>query len=171
MNKKVHIVVKMNILKFQIVNATEDELDLVPEFIDEIYIKMFKYINNFVSRKKIAIRLNYLLNDVNWIQWTKSKYNTSVEDIINSIWYSLDYNRQRNNTYNLRINPDIKIPNSATSIDKLIRFIEYGDIKYKATGMFNKMIQSVDIIRLNSMWQVFILQHLQIQSKAKLIQK
>lgn len=161
----------MNILRFQVINATEDELELIPNFIDEIYIRMFKHINNFVSRKKISIRLNYMLNNVNWIQWTKNSYNTTTEDIINAIWYSFDYEKQRNNIYNLRINSNILIPNSATSIDRLIRFLNYGDTKYKATGMFTKMIQDMDIITINNLWQVFILKNLQSHSNAKLVQK
>lgn len=53
MKKIVLIVVKlMLILQFQFTNVRDDELNIIPEFVEWISDQIFQYINTSINRKK-----------------------------------------------------------------------------------------------------------------------
>ena len=99
------------------------------------------------------------------------KYNLSVSAIMRAIRDSIDIEQQRDNMWKIQINPNVLIPYSNTSIDRLIRFINYGDNKQRATGMFTNLEREFNHKELNSMWQLFILRNLGSMSQAKIISR
>lgn len=161
----------MLLLQFQITNITEDERRLIPDFCEWLCTQLYSTIDTKINRRKIQLRMKYLMS-VSWIQWNKSKkYETAVLDIMQAIYESFTYVPKKDNIYEIKIDDNILIPNSYTSISRLIRFLNYGDINNKATGIFTKLEQNFDFNKLNSMWRMFMLHELNIISAVKIITK
>lgn len=80
------------------------------------------------------MRINYLYQ-VKWIDWINTKY-IDTQSIMEAIYDSFIYKQRKDNTWIIEIDNNIKIPNTYTSIGKLIRFLNSGDINLKGTGMF-----------------------------------
>lgn len=158
--KIVHIVGSiMVLLQFKFINLTDDEQQLISAFNTWLCDVVFNKIYTKINRKKVSLRLNYILNDVRWIQWQNNKYNITTKDIFMTIYNSLCCVRGRNNLYKLQINGNVLIPYSMTSIDRLVRFINYGDTKFRATGIFTRLENEFNHKMLNSMWQLFLLKN------------
>lgn len=161
----------MLLLQFQITNLTEDERQLIPDFCEWLCTQLYSTIDTKINRRKIQLRMKYLMS-VSWIQWNKSKkYETTVLNIMQAIYESFTYVPKKDNIYEIKIDDNILIPNSYTSISRLIRFLNYGDINNKATGIFTKLEQNFDFNKLNSMWRMFMLHELNIISAVKIITK
>lgn len=161
----------MMILQFQILNTTDEEQDQVKEFCYWLCSVLYSKIDTKINRRKISLRINYILEQVTWVKWNSDKYNLSVSAIMRAIRDSIDIEQQRDNMWKIQINPNILIPYSNTSIDRLIRFINYGDNKQRATGMFTNLEREFNHKELNSMWQLFILRNLGSMSQAKIISR
>ena len=74
--KIVHIVGSiMVLLQFKFINLTDDEQQLISAFNTWLCDVVFNKIYTKINRKKVSLRLNYILNDVRWIQWQNNKYN------------------------------------------------------------------------------------------------
>lgn len=151
----------MMILQFQFANLQENEKKIVPDFCEFLKDLMLAKLNTKINRKKISLRLKYIEEDVNWINWNSSKkYDTNVSNIINSIINSIIAIPYKNNIWKLEIDSNVLIPNSCTSIDKLIRFLNYGDNKFKATGIFTNLEHEYRHQRLNAIWNYYVLNEL-----------
>lgn len=159
----------MVILQFQFTNTTDEEQDLVPKFCNWLSQVIYSNIDTKINRKKISLRLNYILDKAQWVNWEKDKYNLSVSDIMQKINTSIYCEQYRKNIWKIRINPNINIPHSTTSIDRLIRFINYGDNYMRGTGMFSNLEHKYNHTELMSMWQMFCMKNLGIMSYAKII--
>jgi hypothetical protein len=86
-----------------------------------------------------------------------------------TIRYALTYKQHRENKWCLAINDSMLIPHSNTSIDRLVRFINYGDNNQRATGMFTKLEHEINHKELNHLWQLFTIKSLGCMSQAKII--
>ena len=161
----------MMILQFQILNTTYEEQDQVKEFCYWLCSVLYSKIDTKINRRKISLRINYILEQVTWVKWNSDKYNLSVSAIMRAIRDSIDIEQQRDNMWKIQINPNVLIPYSNTSIDRLIRFINYGDNKQRATGIFTNLEREFNHKELNSMWQLFILRNLGSMSQAKIISR
>ena len=75
----------------------------------------------------------------------------------------------KDNLWKIEINSNILIPNSYTSIDRLIRFINYGDNVCAGTGMFTKLEQEYGHHQLNAIWNYFIIKELGHPAQSKII--
>lgn len=149
----------MNILQYQFTNIDENDEELIPEFNDFLIDRVFESINTKVNRRKISLRLNYLLDKVSWINWDNNKkYNTGVQDIIDAIQDSLVAVPYKNNLWKIQINSNITIPNSFTSIDRFVRFLNYGDTNNKATGIFSNLENKFNHQKLNNLWKYYYMQ-------------
>lgn len=146
----------MLILQYKFEKCTEKELELIPVYNDWLCDTIFSKIDTKVNRRKIDLRLNYVLEKVNWIDWKKDKYNLTTSEIIEAIYRSIIWQRKKNNIYNIIIDTNICIPHSYTSIEKYIRFLNYGDTKQKGTGIFELLINDFSSKSLNSMWQILL---------------
>lgn len=115
----------MKLIKYGIEYGNTEESKELLNFGYYICDLIYSEINTKLIRKKIQLRIPYLYT-VNWIQW-KRKY-IDVEDIMKTIYESLEVKPERYN-YVIYINEETIIPNSVTKADKLIRFLDVGDMK------------------------------------------
>lgn len=160
----------MIITQFQFTDIEDDEKALIKEFCNQIKSMMVLKLNTKINRKKISLRLNYIEENANWITWNKSKkYNTSVQDILTNIVDAIIPVEYKDNLWKIEINSNILIPNSYTSIDRLIRFINYGDNVCAGTGMFTKLEQEYGHHQLNAIWNYFIIKELGHPAQSKII--
>ena len=150
----------MLIKQIQFTNCTEEELELIPDFMEWLIDSIYSYMNNKINRRKIQLRLKYL-STVPWIHWTDENY-TDVQTIMENIYESFTYEEQQYGKWVLTTNSNIILPHTSTSIDRIIRFLEYGDIKFNATGMFNKIKNEYKFHKVNNLWRMFLLSKYQI---------
>ena len=115
----------MKLIKYGIEYGNTEESKELLNFGYYICDLIYSEINTKLIRKKIQLRIPYLYT-VNWIQW-KRKY-IDVDDIMKTIYESLEVKPERYN-YVIYINEETTIPNSITKADKLIRFLDAGDMK------------------------------------------
>ena len=115
----------MKLIKYGIEYGNTEESKELLNFGYYICDLIYSEINTKLVRKKIQLRIPYLYT-VNWIQW-KRKY-IDVDDIMKTIYESLEVKPERYN-YVIYINEETTIPNSITKPDKLIRFLDAGDMK------------------------------------------
>lgn len=115
----------MKLIKYGIEYGNTEESKELLNFGYYICDLIYSEINTKLVRKKIQLRIPYLYT-VNWIQW-KRKY-IDVDDIMKTIYESLEVKPERYN-YVIYINEETTIPNSITKADKLIRFLDAGDMK------------------------------------------
>lgn len=151
----------MMILQFQFTNLQEDEKEIIPDFCEFLKSLMLAKLNTKINRKKISLRLKYIEEEAKWINWDNNrKYNTSVQDIIETIMKAIIAVPYKNNLWKIEVDANVLIPDSYTSIDRLIRFLNYGDIKCKATGMFTNLEHEYKHQKLNAMWNYYIMREL-----------
>lgn len=115
----------MKLIKYGIEYGNTEESKELLNFGYYICDLIYSEINTKLIRKKIQLRIPYLYT-VNWIQW-KRKY-IDVDDIMKTIYESLEVKPEKYN-YVIYINEETTIPNSVTKADKLIRFLDAGDMK------------------------------------------
>ena len=151
----------MLIKQIQFTNCTEEELELIPDFLEWLIDNMYAKLNTKINRRKIQLRIKYLLQ-VPWIRWNKKTDITDTQTIMQCIYDSFSYEEQNHGLWVLTTNSNIILPNTSTSFDRIIRFIEYGDMKFNATGMFNKLKKEYDYYKINNLWKTFILTKYQI---------
>ena len=159
----------MMLLQFQFTNTTEDERNLIPSFCNWLCRIIYTKIDTKINRKKVSLRLNYILDKVDWINWDKNKYSLSTTEIFNAISNSFTYEQYKNNLWKINIDSNVLIPHSYTSIDRLIRFLNYGDNKQRGTGMFSNMEQEFNHIFLNNMWSIYCVKYLGRMTESKII--
>lgn len=157
----------MMLLQFQLTNTSKEEKEIMLEFGDWLCEQIYSDINTYINRRKIQLKIPYLYQ-VNWISWANSKY-IDTEMIMNSIHTSLIAKPQRNNICKLIIDNNVLIPNTYTSIDKLIRFLNFGDTIYKGSGMFTTIIHKYNNKKLNNLWKIFATRELGIMSRGEII--
>ena len=80
-----------------------------------------------------------------------------MSDIIDNICKAFIARPYKTNIWKIETNGSILIPNTYTSIDRLIRFLNYGDSKCKATGIFSKLEQEFNYQKINTLWKYYIL--------------
>lgn len=143
----------MLIRQFQFTGIAEEELEIIPDFCEWLCQQMYSYIDNKINRRKIQLRLNYIYQ-VSWIEWKKNKY-IGVSEIMEAINKSFSYEEYRNNTWKIQTNSKVLIPESNTLMDRLIRFIEFGDQHQRGTGMFTGLKKHYDASKLNTLWRMY----------------
>lgn len=127
----------MKLIKYGIEYGNTEESKQLIDFGYYICDLIYSELNTKLIRKKIQLRIPYLYT-VNWIQW-KRKY-IDVDSIMKTIYESLEVKPERYN-YVIYINEETTIPNSITKADKLIRFLDAGDMnihRYKCSIKYRK---------------------------------
>ena len=160
----------MLLLQYQFVDIeSERERELFEEFGTWLCDLMYSQLNTMINRRKISLRMKYLY-DVSWIFWHKNKkYDTGVNDIMHAIEKSLICTPHRNNVWTIHIDNNVLIPNSNSSIDRVVRFLNYGDMQNKATGMFTNIASYYRHEKLNGLWKIFVSQNLGYVTNTKII--
>ena len=156
----------MFILKFKVVNTNEKELAIVDYFCQYLKTIIYNEIDNKLNRIKIGLRIPYIYK-VPWIQWTE-KY-ISVDDILKTMYKSITFDKHDKNEYVIKIETNTLIPNTTTSMDRLIRFLEYGDLNFKGLGIITKLEHKYNFNRLYGLWSVFCIQQLGYQPLSYII--
>ena len=146
----------MLILQYQFTEFTSNEYKEIPLFNNMLCDVIFSKINTKVNRRKIELRLDYLLNKVDWIDWKKSKYEITVSELMSAIHRSIIWQKKRKNIFNIIIDTNVLIPHSYTSIEKFIKFLEYGNNKFKATGIISTLENQFNHTELMSLWQLLL---------------
>lgn len=146
----------MLILQFQCTEFCEKELQLVPEFCEFLIQNISSKLGNKIIRKKIDLRLKYIQEKVDWIQWDKSKkYETTASDLIRAVVDSLVAVPYKDNVWKIETDLNTLIPNSYTPVERFIRFLNYGDNTVKATGIFTKLENEFDHNRIMKLWRFY----------------
>lgn len=160
----------MVILQFQFTDLTDNEQEIIPDFCKFLKYLMLAKLNTKINRKKISLRLKYIIEEASWVKWDNNKkYNTDLNDVIDAIMKSIVAVPYKNNIWKIEVNSNILIPNSYTSIDRLIRFLNYGDTKCKATGMFTNLEHEYNYKKLCSIWTFYVMNELGSTTSAKII--
>lgn len=150
----------MIIIQFQITNFDEYERRLMPDFC--IWLKndiISNYIDTGLTRQKIKSRVPYI-QKASWINWKSNKHNINYNSIMKAILDSFTVREYKDNIFKIETNSNINIPNTTTSIDRFIRFINSGDSVKPATDIFTNIQRKLNAGYLNSLWRVFILNEL-----------
>lgn len=160
----------MIIIQFQVINTDEDELKLVPDFCkwlqDTIIIN---YIDNYNIENKIKVRLDHL-QEVNWIKWKNNKkYKLNSNIILDTILNNIKCYKYKDNIYKIETNTDIVIPNTHTSIDRLVRFLNSGDSETPATDFITQIQHKLNFSQLNALWKLFITNELGYYTDSRLV--
>ena len=157
----------MNILQFQITNQTEEEEQIIPQFCEWFCDTMYSKINTKMNRIKIQKRINYLL-EVDWIRWTNKKQ-LDIDTIMDTIHKSLTYTIHRNNVVNIITANNIYIPNTITSSDRLIRFLNYGDGVDKGISLFTNILRYYTYSNIQTYWTLYVLDTLGYNTNARIL--
>ena len=144
----------MLIKQIRFENLNDDEVNIIPDFLEWLILQIYSNLNNTMNRRKIKTRSQYLLK-VSWINWKSKNKEIDLQDLMQAIFDSFSYEKNRINTWSLKTNNHIMIPNTNTSIDRFIRFIEYGDANLKGLGIFSKLINAYKSNKLNTLWNIF----------------
>ena len=84
-------------------------------------------------------------------------------DIMNSIYESLITVEHKDKIFIIQTDINMKIPNTNTSMDRLIRFFEFGDRNIRPMNMLSKISHQFNYMKLNSLYHNIY--SLQIHSK------
>lgn len=155
----------MVILQYQFVNMNDKEVELIPQFNDWMCSYIKKYISTTTNYRKIQIRIPYLYK-VSWMKWTRKS--TDVGTLINTILSSIYWEMHDKNYVVIKTN-NILIPNTKTSVSRLIRFLNYGDINNKGIGLITNVVNKINKSQIMSLWQVFVVRHAGYIPKSKII--
>ena len=160
----------MIIIQFQITDTDGDELQLVPDFCKWLQNNILNnYINNYNLETKIKARLNHL-QEVSWIKWRNNKkHKLNSEQIINTIINSIKIKKYKDNIFKIETDIDLVIPNTHTSIDRLIRFLNSGDNETPATDFITQIQHKLNYVQLNSMWKLYITNELGYFTDSRLV--
>lgn len=158
----------MLIIQYQFTNITSQENELIPEFNEWLCNQMFDYINTKINRKKISLRISYLYK-VSWVKWLSHRKFIDVQSIMQAIYSSFKATEYKNNLWKIEVDDNILIPNTTTSIARLIRFINFGDINNRGTGIFTNLQAKFNHQFLNGMWRIYITRKLGMVSQVKII--
>ena len=161
----------MIILQFQFIDLQEDERTVIPDFCESLKQLILSKLNTKINMKKISLRLKYIEDgNVNWVSWQSNRqYNTTTMELISVIVDSIRVVPYKNNIWKLETDNTTVIPNSYTLIDKFIRFLNYGDNKCNATGIFTNIEHEYRHQRLNALWHYFILKELGYNPESTII--
>ena len=77
---------------------------------------------------------------VSWMKWTRKS--TDVGTLINTILSSIYWEMHDKNYVVIKTN-NILIPNTKTSVSRLIRFLNYGDINNKGIGLITNVVNKI----------------------------
>ena len=160
----------MIIIQFQVTNTDRDELQHVVPFCNWLIndIIIYNILKNS-NEEKIKIRINKL-QDVRWINWKKNKkIKLDYDEILDIILKCIKVNKYKNNVYKIETNESVKIPGTHTSVDRLIRYINAGDIDTPATNIFTNIQKDLNYTQLNSYWKFYISNELGYFTESKLI--
>ena len=162
----------MMLIQFQFMDIDEDDLEAIPEYCGYVINQIINTIDTKINRLKINARLSYIINKVSWINWNGSnRYNTTADDLMNAIKDGIIATEYKNNLWKIEIDSTKLIPNSSTSIDRFIRFLNYGDSYTRATGIFTKLEKDFNHIKLMSLWKYFAFQKFGEISSVQIISK
>lgn len=156
----------MNLLQFQFEKLTEEEYEIIPEFCEMLKDFIYGDINTKLNRTKVKLRIPYLYK-VSWINWKKPVITTG--EIMETIYEAIKYVEYKDNVFRLQINPDIMIPNTTTSIDRLVRFLDYGDYYQHGIGILNTLEHKYNYKKLNELWTICVVKYIGYRPNSKII--
>lgn len=159
----------MIIIQFQINNFDEYERKLIYSFCE--WLKndiIFNYIDTKLTEDKIKSRIPYI-QKASWINWKTKKRNINYNSIMKAILDSFIIREYKNNIFKIETNSNVNIPNTNTSIDRFIRFINSGDSIKPATDIFTNIQWKINAGYLNSLWRMYILTELGYLTNSRLV--
>ena len=155
----------MLITQFMLEGLDDKEAEQVISFIGTLRdIYCAEFCGN-IMKLKISMRIKYLY-EVPWIKW-KTK-NITPNMIVDTIYRAIRI-RKQDLVYMVYIDKNVLIPNTYTSIDRLMRFLDYGDLNYKGLGIFTKLEHKYNYSKLNALWVHHIYKHLGYLTTSKII--
>lgn len=160
------------ITQFQFTNTVneDDSIELIPDFCKWLCDILYSYIDTKLNRRKIQLRIKHLY-EVPWIRWSKKPSYTDTQTILETFRKSLIVEQYRKNIWRLRTDTTTELPNTFSSVDRVVRFIEYGDSQIPGTGIITKASQNIIGINLQTLWKTYCLQELGYVSDIQIITK
>lgn len=147
-------------LTYRINTSDDKELKLVGKFNEQL----IQYITDMIDTKQLTrlllLRRNYIVDEATWIEWRTSKPNINVKQIASLILEAFKIEKDNKGRFNITFDNNIIIPNTNTSLARLIRFLNVGDNKIRGTGFLSNILIKINNFKINELWQSFIFQEL-----------
>lgn len=150
----------MIVIQFQVTDANEEELNLVPKFCKWLQKNI---INNYIyayNEKRIKSRLD-LVQNATWVKWKGNRrQKLEYKNIIELIVKSFVIKTYKDEVYKIETSDNVLIPGTVTSLDRLIRYLNSGDSTTPATDIITGLQHKLNYTQLNGYWRMYILQYL-----------
>lgn len=147
-------------LTYRINTSDDKELKLVGKFNEQL----IQYITDMIDTKQLTrlllLRRNYIVDEATWIEWRTSKPNINVKQIASLILEAFKIEKDNKGRFNITFDNNIIIPNTNTSLARLIRFLNVGDNKIRGAGFLSNILIKINNFKINELWQSFIFQEL-----------
>lgn len=160
----------MLLLEYRLAKVSSNQLEYIQGFnqylINNIYDNI---INTKFIRTKIMIRLKNIDKKVNWIRWTNNIKSINIDDLMNLIKNNIEVKAYKNNIYKIIIDKYVLIPNTLTPLERLLRYIEFGDTKTKGIGLLNYIKQQYTFNTINSLFSMYMLVQTKEYNKSQLV--
>lgn len=159
----------MMITQFQFTNIVDEDesVEIIPDFCNWLCDILYSYIDTKLNRRKIQLRIKYLY-EVPWLKWVKTKY-TDTQTILETFGKSLIVEQYRKGIWRIRTNTVTELPGTLSSVDRIIRFIEYGDSTIPGTGIITKASYKITGINLQTLWKTYCLKELGYMTDIQII--
>ena len=145
-------------IEFEFTDLDNRSAELIPEFCSLLVKEISSsIISNSYGKVGFKYLEKFLLNS-NLIEWKKNKPdNIDVHSIIIQIAGSIVCRNIKENKYVIEINKRSKLPGSKTSLSKIARFIDRGDIMSSGypTNLVNYVFMKYKQ-NINEYWKSFV---------------
>lgn len=160
----------MILLEYRLAKVSSSQLEYIQGFnqylINNIYDNI---INTKFTRTKIMIRLKNIDKKVNWIRWTNNIKSIDIDDLMDLIKNNIEVKAYKNNIYKIIIDKYVLIPNTLTPLERLLRYIEFGDTKTKGIRLLNYIKQQYTFNTINSLFSMYMLVQTKEFNKSQLV--
>lgn len=160
----------MILLEYRLAKVSSNQLEYIQGFnqylINNIYDNI---INTKFTRTKIMIRLKNIDKKVNWIRWTNNIKSIDIDDLMDLIKNNIEVKAYKNNIYKIIIDKYVLIPNTLTPLERLLRYIEFGDTKTKGIRLLNYIKQQYTFNTINSLFSMYMLVQTKEFNKSQLV--
>lgn len=130
-----------------------DEQQLVTEFCDMIVGSIRQDIYRNIIPIKLELLKEHIIN-ASWMKWIRKPTDINMMQLIKFALSHLNYSRRGTNEFIIKFD-NVLIPNSNTSLDSVIRFIDMGNEVSVCTTFITKIFNEYRD-NLNDYWQSYV---------------
>lgn len=141
-------------IEFKLVGKDKEEADLMIPFCEFLVENLKKDIKRFTNIEKLQSYEKTLLS-ATWIRWIKKPAYLNMEWVLTEIIRSIRYYERRERVFVITIDQSKKLESSRTKLEKIVRFLDKGNISTAPSGMFSKIFNRYQN-NINRYWKAFI---------------